>query len=155
MDAKKILITDDDVTVRIVIRKFLESSNDGPFEVFEAANGVECLMTVERDGPMDLILLDVEMPDMGGHETCRAIIDPIERIVDKSNDDLYIETLKQANDFRRLMTIVRREASYSSSNTSNKSKSLFYSMQRECAKLRDLALVTAGFPAPVKEEKPD
>ena len=30
-------------------------------------------MTVERNGPFDLILLDVDMPEMDGYATCRAL----------------------------------------------------------------------------------
>ncbi len=45
----------------------------GSFEVDEASDGVECLMAAEQRGPFDLILLDVEMPQLDGFAVCRAI----------------------------------------------------------------------------------
>ena len=71
--AKRILIVDDDQATRCTIRGMLQGSEVEPCELIEAANGTECLMAVEHQGPIDLILLDVEMPDIDGFSICRAI----------------------------------------------------------------------------------
>jgi DNA-binding response OmpR family regulator len=63
----------------------LETSKAGPFEYFEAANGVESLMEVERHGPMDLILLDIAMPDLDGFAVCESI-----RRVDKGVPIVFV-----------------------------------------------------------------
>ena len=69
----KILIVDDDQATRSVIRTMLTSDPLKSHEIIEAANGTECLMAAENKGPLDLILLDINMPDIDGFSICRAI----------------------------------------------------------------------------------
>lgn len=65
----KVLIVDDDFTVRLLQRETLEQSG---FAVDEAADGEDALTAIRRDRP-DLILLDVDMPGIDGFEVCRQI----------------------------------------------------------------------------------
>lgn len=66
MNEGKILIVDDNVTGRELLRDTIEL--EGEFEIATAANGVEALAVVGRDKP-DLILMDLHMPQMDGYET--------------------------------------------------------------------------------------
>jgi two-component system chemotaxis response regulator CheY len=61
---KTILIVDDSRTIRQQTRVLLE--NNG-FHVVEAGNGVEGLEEAKK-GPVDLIIVDVNMPAMNGLE---------------------------------------------------------------------------------------
>ncbi len=70
---KRILIVDDHAATRTLIRAILEGEKTEKFEVTEATNGLECLIKFETEGPFDLILLDVNMPEMDGYETCRHL----------------------------------------------------------------------------------
>ena len=73
MAIRKVLVVDDHVETRDVIRSILEGERSDSHEVIEAGNGADCLKAAERDGPFDLILLDVNLPDMDGYAVCRAI----------------------------------------------------------------------------------
>lgn len=73
MEKKHILVVDDDAGIRLTIKKFLEYSKVAHFEVVQAADGSEALAAAETVGHFDLILLDIEMPDMDGFEVCRTI----------------------------------------------------------------------------------
>lgn len=65
----KILIIDDDADFRLIFeRKFTDLGH----EVLSAADGVRGLQVV-MDTPVDLILLDLNMPHRGGVETLRFI----------------------------------------------------------------------------------
>jgi len=64
----KILVVDDDDSIRIIVRKALEQL-PFPIETFTAANGAEALKTVDKIHP-DLIVLDVMMPGMDGFAVC-------------------------------------------------------------------------------------
>lgn len=64
-----VLIVDDDEAMRRVLRTTL--SNLG-FSVVEAARGEEAI-TLVRVTRFDAVLLDVDMPGMGGVEACRNI----------------------------------------------------------------------------------
>jgi diguanylate cyclase (GGDEF)-like protein/PAS domain S-box-containing protein len=64
-----ILIADDEATTRGLARAALEHAG---FRVEEVANGVEALEAYERLYP-DLVLLDVEMPEMDGLTVCRKL----------------------------------------------------------------------------------
>jgi two-component system, chemotaxis family, chemotaxis protein CheY len=59
---KKILIVDDAVFMRVVIKDVLTTEN---YELIEAENGREALEKIETEKP-DLVLLDIIMPDMDG-----------------------------------------------------------------------------------------
>jgi two-component system phosphate regulon response regulator PhoB len=68
---KKILIVDDQREIRELVAATLRI---GPYQIFQAANGLEALDLAQRERP-DLILLDVMMQTggMDGFEACRRI----------------------------------------------------------------------------------
>ncbi len=69
MTSATILVVDDEPQIRRVLRTALA----GPgYTVVEAPTGEEALEKLRLDPP-DLILLDMNMPGMGGLETCREI----------------------------------------------------------------------------------
>lgn len=71
MDSNTILIAEDDASIRSVLRMLLESSG---FAVVEAVDGQDALEKVDLHMP-DLVLLDVMMPRIDGHEVCRKLRD--------------------------------------------------------------------------------
>jgi DNA-binding response OmpR family regulator len=73
MSTKRVLIVDDHAPTRALIRTVLEAEKAEIFQVVEAATGTECLKAADRQGPFDLILLDVNLPDMDGFSVCRAM----------------------------------------------------------------------------------
>jgi two-component system KDP operon response regulator KdpE len=64
-----ILVTDDDPELRRVLKRTLDALG---FEVAESANGEQALKAVESR-PFDAVLLDVNMPGIGGIAACREI----------------------------------------------------------------------------------
>ena len=66
---KKILIVDDNKTVRTLLSINLRKEN---FEVLEAENGVEGLDVVNEQMP-DLVISDIIMPQMDGFEFCKQV----------------------------------------------------------------------------------
>jgi two-component system, OmpR family, KDP operon response regulator KdpE len=69
MTSARILVVDDEPQIRRVMRTTLSSQG---YMVTDARTGEEALERLREDKP-DLILLDINMPGMGGLETCRAI----------------------------------------------------------------------------------
>jgi two-component system OmpR family response regulator len=72
-EVKRVLIVDDHEGTRRLIRAVLESERRAPYVVEEATTGAECLRMVDTQGPFDLVLLDVNLPDMDGFAICRAL----------------------------------------------------------------------------------
>ncbi len=68
-DISKILICDDDPTVRLLARECLEAAG---LEVAEAEDGEAALQAFHSEQP-DLIFLDVDMPKIDGFQVCSAI----------------------------------------------------------------------------------
>ena len=64
-----ILVVDDDADARIVMRAALRKAG---FEVRTAEGGQDALNKF-RAAPCDLVMLDVEMPDLSGHEVCAVL----------------------------------------------------------------------------------
>ena len=69
MNRKKVLVIDDEDIVRTSCSRTLAPAG---FEVRLARNGVEGLKILE-EGPFDLVLTDLKMPDMDGIEVLRKI----------------------------------------------------------------------------------
>jgi class 3 adenylate cyclase len=65
----KVLVADDDRNIRELLQTYLESSG---CQVFPAGNGRTALEILAQES-IDLVLLDIEMPDGNGLEICRAI----------------------------------------------------------------------------------
>jgi two-component system KDP operon response regulator KdpE len=69
MSAGRILVVDDDPQIRRVMRVTLTGQG---YEVDDAKTGEEALDKVRAER-FDLVLLDMNMPGIGGLETCRTI----------------------------------------------------------------------------------
>lgn len=69
MTSGKILIVDDEPQIRRVLRVTLTTHG---YEVQDARSGEEAMLRL-RESRFDLILLDMNMPGMGGLEACREI----------------------------------------------------------------------------------
>jgi two-component system, chemotaxis family, protein-glutamate methylesterase/glutaminase len=69
MEKKKVMIVDDSVTMRLVVRNMVSTSPHLQV-VATASNGKEALEKLAEVQP-DLILLDIEMPEMDGMEFLR------------------------------------------------------------------------------------
>ena len=69
MSSKKILVADDSVASRELIREVLEMSS---YDVIEATNGEEALRSVEENAP-DLVLVDIQMPRLDGYGVLRRL----------------------------------------------------------------------------------
>jgi len=65
----KILVVDDDASIRSIIRMSLE---DAGLTVIEAANG-RLGINEHRRNPSDLVVLDIGMPELDGFETCKEL----------------------------------------------------------------------------------
>ena len=65
----QILVVDDDPDILFATARILKKEG---FEVIRAETGSQCLEMVENDHP-DLILLDVDLPDIFGTEVCAQI----------------------------------------------------------------------------------
>ena len=65
----KILIVDDEINIRKVVREYAEFEG---YEVTEAENGMEAV-NLCRSNDYDLIIMDVMMPRLDGYSACKEI----------------------------------------------------------------------------------
>ncbi len=66
----RILIVDDDVRNIFALTSVLERKN---LRVLHAENGRAAIETLQKTPDIDIVLMDVMMPEMDGYETMRAI----------------------------------------------------------------------------------
>jgi CheY-like chemotaxis protein len=66
----KILIAEDDETSEIFITKIVKLLGD---EILTVKTGVDAVQTCANNPDIDLILMDVKMPEMDGYEAVRQI----------------------------------------------------------------------------------
>lgn len=66
---KKILIVDDEEELREILKKKLEQNQ---YEVAAASTGEEAIR-ICRAQKVDLVLLDIAMPQMDGYQTCEKL----------------------------------------------------------------------------------
>ncbi len=67
---RKILLVDDDMRNVFALKKFL---NDESMQVVVAKDGLEALRRIEEHADIDLILMDIMMPNMDGYEAMAEI----------------------------------------------------------------------------------
>ncbi|CAD0229772.1 response regulator transcription factor [Planktothrix agardhii] len=65
-----VMIVDDSNALREIIAKMLQDSG---MEVISAEDGVQALEKIEQVTQLDLVVLDIVMPNMNGYELCRQI----------------------------------------------------------------------------------
>lgn len=70
MEKHRILCVDDDITMLNHLEDILCSSG---FEVSLSKSGSQAIKLLEKGIPCDLVLLDVDMPQMDGYETLQKI----------------------------------------------------------------------------------
>jgi len=68
----RVLLVDDSPTVRLAVSDILSRNVPGLSIAGQARNGRECLDLI-ASGSYDLIILDVEMPEMDGIETLKEL----------------------------------------------------------------------------------
>jgi CheY-like chemotaxis protein len=67
---KSILIADDELHNFIIIEKALQKTN---IQIFHAKNGTEAVKIFQKNPAINLILMDIRMPEMGGLEATKFI----------------------------------------------------------------------------------
>lgn len=92
---KIILVVDDDSDTR---RMFVDLLQHKSRRILEAGNGLQALEILKKEKP-NLMLLDVQMPEMGGLETLKHVraLDPGLKII-MLTSERDMETIKQALD---------------------------------------------------------
>lgn len=70
MDKRKVLVVDDEIRMRKLVKDFLQKEN---YQVLEAGDGSEALDIFFAQEDIALVILDVMMPKMDGWQVCREI----------------------------------------------------------------------------------
>jgi len=100
----RVLAVDDDMINRKLIRSML-MKQDNVSEVIEAVNGMEALDILKKDTAIDIVLLDIIMPIMGGIDFLKVartddLMKGIPVIVLTTDETIRAEALDVgANDF--------------------------------------------------------
>jgi two-component system KDP operon response regulator KdpE len=94
-----VLIVDDEPSIRISLRTILSGLG---FAVVEAARGEEAVSLV-RTAQFDIVLLDINMPGLGGIEVCRLMrknspLLPIVMLTVQGSEDRKVEALDAGAD---------------------------------------------------------
>ncbi|MCW8999876.1 MAG: response regulator [Kangiellaceae bacterium] len=68
VENNKILVVDDAKDSRLLLKSLLQDQ----YEIIEASSAIECLEIIQDENP-DLLLLDINMPEVDGYEACTTI----------------------------------------------------------------------------------
>lgn len=98
--AKNILIVDDSATMRKIIMRGIRQAGIDNAEFKEAGDGVEGLQAIAA-GAFDLILSDVNMPNMNGLDFVKAVTEklatppPIVMITTEGSEEIVREAMNR------------------------------------------------------------
>lgn len=125
----KVLIVDDEQSIRRILRDILEFEK---YEVEEAVNGMDCLVKLKQN-KYDVLLLDIKMPKMDGMDTLDRIQEiapetPVVMISGHANIDTAVEAVKKGAfdfiskppDLNRLLITIRNALDKSNLMTETK-----------------------------------
>jgi DNA-binding NarL/FixJ family response regulator len=96
-----ILIVEDHAPLARGVERYLSSHLDSPF-INITSTGKDCLDLLKKNN-YDIILLDINLPDIGGEELCR--------IIKSSHPDIRILALTGAIDRASVANMLRAGAS--------------------------------------------
>lgn len=98
---RKILLVDDSALIREIVGELLRGKG---YEVLEASSGREALLRVKEFMP-HLVILDLEMPDMGGLEVLKLMREeketkdiPVIILTSDSSSDTVVKLLEEGAD---------------------------------------------------------
>lgn len=125
----RILIVDDDKSIRRTLRNILEFEK---YEVVEASDGLDCIVKIKQS-KFDVIVMDIKMPKMDGMEAIERVQDlapdiPVVMISGHGNIDTAVEAVKKGAfdfiqkppDLNRLLITIRNAMDKSSLITDKK-----------------------------------
>lgn len=98
--AKNILIVDDSATMRKIIMRGIRQAGIDNADFKEAGDGVEGMQAIAA-GAFDLILSDVNMPNMNGLDFVKAVAEklgtppPIVMITTEGSDEIVSEAMRR------------------------------------------------------------
>lgn len=99
IENKKILLVDDEKKLLVLLKEVF--IKEGFNEIYEAENGIDAILSAKENNP-DLIILDVNMPDIDGYKVCQRIrsfsLCPIIFLTAKSEDEEKIQGLEAGAD---------------------------------------------------------
>jgi len=109
-DALCVLVAEDDLRIRTVLERFLQTAG---YQVTACLNGREALAAFDASPEFDLLLTDINMPEMGGEELLRAIKQrspqlPVIVLTARSDPDIITECFKH-DAFRYLVKPFTRD----------------------------------------------
>lgn len=96
-----ILIVEDDLSIQTLLRSFLATHG---YQTIATASGCEALEIVEQES-IDLMLLDVMLPDIDGYEVCRRLREhhmqslPVIMLTAVTQPQRVVEGLLSADDY--------------------------------------------------------
>ena len=127
----KILIVDDEIEIRKVLRLLLENSG---YEIVEASDGAKAVEAVKADPYIDLCIMDIMMPLMNGIEatqnirefstvpvlflTARSLESDKEEAYSGGGDDYLVKPFSSRELLMKVEALTRRYTSYSAKSGS-------------------------------------
>ena len=94
----RVLVVDDSPAMRNLLKKILSQSGLPIEKILDAADGVEGLLRL-RENPINLILSDINMPNMDGEEFVRQVK------ADKSFRDIPVLMITTDNSTARVLRL--------------------------------------------------
>lgn len=126
---KKILIIEDDETIKIGLKYYLEQES---FDVLLAGNGEEALAKIKNNMDTEIILLDINLPDINGFDlfkdikkikdfpiiflTANDLEISIVMGIDMGADDYITKPFKARELISRINSVLRRTSSSDNSS---------------------------------------
>lgn len=128
----KVLVVDDEQDIRKLLRIYLVKQH---YHVYEAENGLKAIEVMRKHSDMDLIVMDIMMPEMSGLEACKAIREfssvPIlfltaktqepdkQEAYETGGDDFLSKPFSQSEFIRKINTLIRRYNVYKGKETTD------------------------------------